>query len=132
VRTQAEDLCRADLFSTVFDSCIGSVPAKISFTNSVAFLGLNVRVKESGSSSGRRKSTKQGDPEIRCLLDTASMAASRQAVWKPFYQRHLACGLKPTQALVALARKLARAAFAIITRKTEYQTRTVNEACYAT
>jgi transposase len=105
------------------------------FTNSdafVAFLGLDVRVKESGTYSGRRKLTKQGDPEIRRLLHTAAMAASRQAAWKPFYQRHLARGLKPTQALVALARKLARVAFAIIAQKTEYQTRTLKEACSAT
>jgi transposase len=102
------------------------------FTNSDAFLGLDVRVKESGTYSGRRKLTKQGDPEIRRLLHTAAMAASRQAAWKPFYQRHLARGLKPTQALVALARKLARVAFALITQKTEYQTKTLNEGCCAT
>lgn len=105
------------------------------FTNSdafIAFLGLDVRVKESGTYSGRRKLTKQGDPELRRLLHTAAMAASRQAAWKPFYQRHLARGLKPTQALVALARKLARVAFAIITQKTEYQTKPINQACLAT
>jgi len=105
------------------------------FTNSdafIAFLGLDVRVKESGTYSGRRKLTKQGDPEIRRLLHTAAMAASRQAAWKPFYQRHLARGLKPIQALVALARKLARVAFALITQKTEYQTKAFNEGCSAT
>jgi hypothetical protein len=34
--------------------------------------------------------------------------------------------------LVALARKLARVAFALITQKTEYQTKAFNEACCAT
>lgn len=105
------------------------------FSNSdafIAFLGLDVRVKESGTFSGRRKLTKQGDPEIRRLLHTAAMAASRQAAWRPFYQRHLARGLKPIQALVALARKLARIAFAIITQKAEYQPKQLSQACSAT
>lgn len=87
----------------------------------IAFLGLDVRVRDSGRSRGRRKLTKQGDPELRRLLHNAAMAASRSAIWKPFYQRHLDRGLTRTQALVALARKLARVAFALIRQKTDYQ-----------
>ncbi|WP_285797941.1 IS110 family transposase, partial [Metapseudomonas resinovorans] len=51
----------------------------------IAFLGLDVRVRESGRYIGRRKLTKQGDPEIRRLLYTAAMAASRTATWKARY-----------------------------------------------
>jgi len=108
---------------------------RATFTNSdacVAFLGLDVRTRESGACSGRRKLTRQGDPEIRRRLHTAAMAASRQAAWNPFYQRHPACGLKPTQALIALARKPARVAFAIVAQKTGYHTRALKEACSAT
>ncbi|MBB4868033.1 transposase, partial [Pseudomonas nitritireducens] len=87
----------------------------------VAFLGLDVRLKESGRYSGRRKLTKQGDPEIRRLLYNAAMAASRTLRWRELYQGYLARGLKRTQALVILARKLARIAFALMTTEQVYR-----------
>jgi len=34
----------------------------------IAFMGTDVRVRESGQSRGRRKLTKKGDPELRRLL----------------------------------------------------------------
>lgn len=87
----------------------------------IAFLGLDVRVRDSGRSRGRRKLTKQGDPELRRLLHNAAMAASRSSTWKSFYQRHLDRGLTRIQALVALARKLARVAFALMRHEAPYQ-----------
>lgn len=89
----------------------------------IAFLGLDVRIRDSGRSRGRRRLTKQGDPELRRLLYNAAMAASRSQTWQPFYQRHLDRGLTRIQALVALARKLARVAFALIRHQTQYQPR---------
>lgn len=96
----------------------------------VAFLGLDVRVRDSGRRRGRRQLTKQGDPELRRLLHNAAMAASRSATWKPFYQRHLDRGLTRIQALVALARKLARVLFALIRHEAPYQPQV--DACMAT
>ncbi|MDT4850844.1 Transposase IS116/IS110/IS902 family protein [compost metagenome] len=89
----------------------------------IAFLGLDVRVRESGRYIGRRKLTKQGDPEIRRLLYTAAMAASRTVAWKAHYQGYLQRGLKKTEALIILARKLARIAFALMTHQQPYRTR---------
>src|SRR5690554_1294014 len=86
----------------------------------VAFLGLDVRVRDSGKQRGRRKLTKKGDPEVRRLLHNASMAASRQPAWKMTYQRYLARGLKTTQVFVILARKLARIAFSLMKHEVEY------------
>lgn len=80
----------------------------------IAFLGLDVKVRDSGQQRGRRKLTKQGDPELRRLLHNAAMAAVRSPVWQPVYQRYLDRGLARTQALVAVARKLARIAFALL------------------
>jgi transposase len=80
----------------------------------IAFIGMDVRVRESGTFSGRRKLTKQGDREVRRLLHNAAMAASRSGPWKALYERYLSAGKSKTQALVALARKLARIAFALI------------------
>lgn len=89
----------------------------------IAFLGLDVRVRESGRYIGRRKLTKQGDPEIRRLLHNAAMAASRTAAWKERYQAYLQRGLKKTEALTILARKLARIAFALMTSQQPYRHR---------
>lgn len=87
----------------------------------IAFLGLDVRVKESGRYSGRRKLSKQGDSEIRRLLHNAAMAASRTKAWQQHYQQYLQRGLKRTEALVILARKLARIAFALMKTQQPYR-----------
>ena len=87
----------------------------------IAFVGLDVRLKESGRYSGRRKLTKQGDPEIRRLLHNAAMSAARTKRWKEIYLGYLARGLKKTEALTILARKLARIAFALMQTQTAYQ-----------
>lgn len=94
----------------------------------IAFIGLDVRARDSGQSRGRRRLTKQGDPELRRLLYLAAMQACRQPSWREFYQRHLARGLTKTQALVALARKLARVAFALLRHQTDYQPKIPQEA----
>lgn len=87
----------------------------------IAFLGMDVRARDSGTFRGKRKLTKHGDPELRRLLYLAAMAASRSAAWKPFYERARQRGMASTQALVALARKLARIAFALLKNGTAYQ-----------
>jgi transposase len=88
----------------------------------IAFLGLDVRVRDSGKQRGKRKLTKKGDPELRRLLYNAAMSASSSSTWAPFYQRHLQRGLSTTAALVVLARKLARVAFALMRDATDYDT----------
>lgn len=87
----------------------------------IAFLGLDVRVKDSGKHTGKRRLSKKGDSEIRRLLHCAAMTASRGSQWRPLYESYLTRGLAKTQALVILARKLARIAFALMKNKTEYQ-----------
>lgn len=88
----------------------------------VAFLGLDVRVRESGTFRGKRRLTKQGDPETRRLLFNAAMAAKRSSPrWRAIYDRYLQRGLKSTQAFVILARKLARIAFALMKTQSAYQ-----------
>ncbi|WP_026333060.1 IS110 family transposase, partial [Thioalkalivibrio sp. ALgr5] len=90
----------------------------------VAFLGLDVRIRDSGTKRGQRKLTKQGDPELRRLLYLAAMQAKSTPAWSDYYQRCLDRGLATTQALNALARKLARVAFALMNNQTDYQPKT--------
>ena len=106
-----------------------------SFKNSdafIAFLGLDVRVRDSGQLRGKRKLTKKGDPELRRLLFLAAMQASRSETWRPFYQRYLDRGLAKIQALVILARKLARVAFALLKNQSEYQPKSHAGGCVRT
>jgi transposase len=98
----------------------------------IAFLGLDVRVRDSGQLRGRRKLTKKGDPELRRLLFLAAMQAARSATWKPLYQRYLNRGLAKIQALVILARKLARVAFALLKNQTNYHPKITQETCVQT
>lgn len=87
----------------------------------IAFLGMDLRVSQSGQKDGRRSLTKRGDPEARRLLHNAAMSASRTSAWKAFYEEQRARGFSTTQALVILARKLARVVFALLKGQSEYQ-----------
>lgn len=81
----------------------------------IAFIGLDVRTKDSGKMKGRRKLTKQGNPEVRRLLYNAAMAATKPGRY--FHQEYLALqarGLTKIQALVVVCRKLARIAFGLL------------------
>lgn len=85
----------------------------------VAFLGLDIRVRQSGRYQGRSKLTKQGDPEARRILHNAAVTAGR-CHFKAYYERLLARGMAPVQAHVALARKLVRIAFSLIRNNREF------------
>ena len=87
------------------------------FANSDAFisyLGLDVRIRESGYFKGKRKLTKRGEPELRRLLFCASYPARKYHRFADYYQRQLEKGLSKIAARVILARKLARIAFTLI------------------
>lgn len=93
-----------------------------SFTSAdafVAFLGLDIRVRESGRFVGRAKLTKQGDGEYRRVLYNAAMSAARGDL-RGYYQRLRARGMKSTQALVAVSRKLVRIGFSVIKYESTY------------
>jgi transposase len=80
----------------------------------IAFIGLDVRVRESGRYRGKRKLTKRGEAEIRRLLYCASQAARSYPLFDVYYQRQLDKGLSKIAAKNILARKLARIAFTLI------------------
>lgn len=86
----------------------------------VAFTGLDPRPMDSGNKQGRRRLSKRGDTELRRLMFNAAMAASRTAAWRAEYERQRAKGLSRTAALVTLARKLVRVAFALFKTKTVF------------
>ena len=88
------------------------------FANSdavVAAWGLDPRPRDSGNRMGKRRLTKQGNAEDRRLIYLAAQSASKTKLFKPIYRSLLARGLSTTEAIVILARKLLRIAFAIWT-----------------
>ena len=90
----------------------------------VAFLGMDLKVSQSGQKKGSSKLSKRGDPEARRILHNAAMSASRTTTWKPFYEAQCARGFSRIQVLVMLARKLARVIFALLKTQSEYQPKT--------
>lgn len=98
----------------------------------VAFLGLDVRVRQFGRWQGRRKLTKKGHGEIRRLLFNAAMQARRDALWAPYYLRLRERGLSSTAAFVALSRKLAKVCFALLQNDSRFDPRAHRPACMST
>ncbi len=98
----------------------------------IAFIGMDVRVRDSGKFRGQRKLTKKGDSEIRRLLYCAAMAAARTALFKPQYRLLRARGLSSTASYVVIARKLARLAFALLRRQAQFDVTRLRSACMAT
>jgi len=84
----------------------------------VAFIGIDVRMRESGGYKGKRKLTKRGEAEIRRLLYCATQPAASYPPFKAYYQQQIDKGLSKIAAKVILARKLARIAFALMRNQT--------------
>jgi len=79
----------------------------------IAYTGLDPRPDDSGERRGRRFLSKHGPRLLRQLLYTAGMAAAHSKLFKPLYLALLARGLKTTEAIIILARKIARIAYAL-------------------
>lgn len=90
--------------------------SRIPFANAdalVAYSGLDPRAQDSGQKKGRRRLSKRGPPPLRRQAYLMAKAASRSKVFKPIYEALKARGFASTQALVIMARKLLRVAFAV-------------------
>jgi transposase len=87
----------------------------------VAFIGIDVRLRESGKYKGKRKLTKRGEAELRRLLYCAAQPARSYQLFDAYYQRQLEKGLPKIAAKVCLARKLARIAFTLIVNQQSFQ-----------
>ena len=88
------------------------------FANSdavVAAYGMDPRPKDSGNRVGKRRLTKQGNPEDRRLIYLGAQSAAKTKLFNPLYKSLLAKGFATTEAIVILARKLLRIAFAVWT-----------------
>ncbi len=94
----------------------------------VAFIGLDVRLRESGKFKGKRKLTKCGEAEIRRLLFCAAQAARSYPPFDNYLQKQLEKGLSKIAAKVILARKLARIAFSLMANQQSFK---IQEIAYS-
>ena len=103
-------------FGPLLGSYLAALFERISFRNInafVAFTGYDPRPNDSGQKIGRRRLSKRGPAELRRLLFLAAMNWSKSKQGRPLYEYYRQRGLSTTAALVVLARKLARIAFAL-------------------
>lgn len=95
---------------------LGALFSRINFGNSdalVAYSGLDPRPQDSGTKRGRRRLSKRGPALLRRQIWLVGFAASHSTALKPLYQSLRAKGLSTTAAIVVLARKLLRVAYAV-------------------
>ena len=91
----------------------------------VAYVGLDVRVSDSGQRRGQRVLSKRGDAELRRLLYLCALANVRSKdganPFKEQYAREREKGLATTAAACAVARKLARVCWSLARHGTQYE-----------
>lgn len=90
--------------------------SRIQFANAdalVAYSGLDPRPNDSGTKRGRRRLSKKGPALLRRQMYLAGLAASHSRALGPLYRAIRARGFASTEAVVILARKLLRVAFAV-------------------
>ncbi len=88
----------------------------------VAYVGLDVGVRQSGMRKGNTGLTKQGDAELRRLLYMCAQATLRNKD-NPFaerYKKERARGMATTAALCVVARKLAHVCWSMHKYETDY------------
>lgn len=95
----------------------------------VAYIGLDVRVRDSGKHRGQRMLTKQGDAELRWLLYVCAQASLRSTdpVFREQYERERKKGLTSTAALNAVARKMAKLTWSMVRHQTTFNAKRVYE-----
>jgi transposase len=115
----AQVLCKVPGIGPVTAAALASRLCSRAFCHSdqfVAYIGLDIRVIQSGRKKGQRGLTKQGDAELRRLLFNCARAATlaKGSPFREHYERERAKGLSRTAAHCAVARKLARLSWSLV------------------
>lgn len=100
------------------------------FANSdavVAAYGMDPRPHDSGNRIGKRRLTKQGNAEHRRLIYLAAQSAAKTKLFAPLYRALRDKGFATTEAIVIIARKLLRIAFAVWTTGQDFDPQKVGK-----
>jgi len=85
------------------------------------YAGLDLFEISSGKHRGQRRISKRGRPLLRKLLYFAALNTIRKGgIMHVHYQKHLAKGMLPIKALIAIARKLLGIMLALVRTQSEY------------
>lgn len=97
-----------------------------------SYIGMCPRIFESGTSvKGKARICKMGMSRIRATLYVCSWSAARcNKACRELYERLLAKGKAKKLALIAVANKLLKQAFAIAKQQTKYQENYSNSTCF--
>ncbi len=97
-----------------------------------SYIGICPRLFESGTSvKGKARICKMGMSRIRAMLYICAWSAKRcNKACKELYERLVAKGKAKKLALIAVANKLLKQAFAIATQKTKYNENYSNIICF--
>lgn len=97
-----------------------------------SYIGICPRIFESGTSvKGKARICKMGMSRIRAMLYVCSWSASRcNKACRELYERLIAKGKAKKLALIAVANKLLKQAFAIAKQQTKYQENYSNIICF--
>jgi transposase len=90
--------------------------ARVPFKSSdavVAYVGLDVRVHDSGRSRGKRRLTKWGPAHLRRLVWLLGFSGAHTKIYKSYYASLKARGLSFTEAALILGRRILRIAWAV-------------------
>lgn len=115
-RQAAQQIATIPGYGPLGSTCLGYTFSRIPYANSdavIAHTGFDPRPADSGQKHGRRRLSKRGPSETRRVLFNCAMSASKTKLWRPYYQAQRAKGLSSTAAIVILARKMLRVAFAV-------------------
>jgi transposase len=95
----------------------------------VAYIGLDVRIQQSGKRAGELGLSKEGDAELRRLFYCCAQASLRiaESPFKAQYEREREKGLTTTGALNAVARKMARLCWSMVRHGTSYDADRVHQ-----
>ena len=119
-------------FGPLLSASMAHMITRLPFKNAdafIAYIGYDLRARDSGKLRGRRYLSKRGPAEMRRLLFNAAMSAANSKLWRPHYQHYLGRGFPTTAALVILARKLARIAFSLVRHGGIFQPERLRIAC---
>lgn len=97
-----------------------------------AYVGLSPRIYESGTSvRGRAKICKMGMSRVRAILYVCAWSAKRyNKACRELYERLVAKGKSGRLALIAVANKLIKQAFAVATKNQLYQENIIKNVCF--
>jgi transposase len=103
-----------------------------SYKQLAAYVGISPRIYQSGSSvKGRSRICKMGMSRIRALLYVCAWSAKKYNTGcRDLYQRLVAKGKSKRLALIAVANKLIKQAFAIATTNMHYNVAYVKNICF--